>query len=83
MESACLGMIHSACEAGLSVSFHIAGDRCEEELFNIIQTEHIDLVVIGAGDSEMESAIKEILPRVSVKIIKVGEKNTINSNQQR
>ena len=79
LEKACLEMIHSACEEGLSVSFHIANDEVEVEFFNIIKTEHIDLIVVGAGDTEMESAIKGIKPGVSIQIVKVKGKNNINS----
>ena len=78
LEKACLEMIHSACEEGLSVSFHIANDEVEVEFFNIIKTEHIDLIVVGAGDTEMESAIKGIKPGVSIQIVKVRGKNNIN-----
>jgi len=74
LEKACLEMIHSACEEGLSVSFHIANDEFEVEFFNIIKTEHIDLIVVGAGDTEMESAIKGIKPGVSIQIVKVKGK---------
>jgi len=79
IEKACLEMVHSACEEGMSVSFHIAIGRFEVELLNIIKMEHIDLIVIGAGDIEMESAIKSIKLGVSIQIIKVKGKNNINS----
>jgi len=79
LENACLEMIRSACEEGISVSFHIANDEFEEELLNIIKTEHIDLIVVSAGDIEMESAVKDISPKVSIQIIKVKGKNNINS----
>jgi len=79
IEKACLEMVHCACEEGMSVSFHIANDRFEVELLNIIKTEHIDLIVMGAGDTEMESAIKSIKLGLSIQIIKVKGKNNINS----
>ncbi len=74
IEKACLEMVHSACEEGMSASFHIASGRFEEELLNIIKMGHIDLIVIGAGDIEMESDIKSIKLGVSIQIIKVEGK---------
>jgi K+-sensing histidine kinase KdpD len=78
LEKACLEMIHSACEEGMAVSFHIATGRIEVELLKFIKTEYIDLIVVGAGDTEMESAIKGITPGVSIQIVKVKGKNNIN-----
>ena len=83
IEKACLEMVHSACEEGMSVSFHIASGRFEVELLNSIKMEHIDLIVIGAGDREMESAIKGFNLGRSIQIIKVKGKNKINSIKQR
>lgn len=91
LEKACLEMIHSACEEGMSVSFHIAGSQLRTKLLNIIKMERIDLIVIGAGDSEIEAAVKGIQASVSVQIVKVREKgkkkgrgkNNINSLKQR
>jgi hypothetical protein len=78
LEKACLEMVHSACEEGISVSFHIASGRFEEELFNIIKMEHINLVVISNGDTEMELIIKEFKLGIPIQIIKVKGKNNIN-----
>ncbi len=74
IEKACLEMVHSACEEGMPVSFHIASGRLEVELLDIIKMEHIDLIVIGAGDIEMESTIKNLNLGVSIQIIKVKGK---------
>jgi len=78
LEKACLEMARSACEDGISVSFHVADRRFGAELLNIIKIEHIDLVVIGAVDTEMESVIKGLKLGVLIEIIKVKGKNTIN-----
>jgi len=78
LEKACSEMVHSACEEGMSVSFHIASGWFEVELLNSIKMEHIDLIVIGAGDREMESAIKDFNLGRSIQIIKVKGKNKIN-----
>ncbi len=79
-EKACMNMIQSACEEEMSVSFHIANDLFQNEILNIINTEHIDLIVISAGDSNMESSIKAVVPKLSVQVIKVEDKNNINLN---
>ncbi len=79
LEKACLDMVHSACDEGISVSFHIASEVFEVELFNIIKTEHINLIVLGGEDVEMESAIRGITLGRSVQIIKVKGKSKINS----
>jgi len=79
LEEACLEMVHSAREEGMSVSFHITNELPGVELFSIIKIEHIDLIVIGGGDIEMESVIKGIKLGASVQIIKVKGKDNINS----
>ena len=76
IEKACLEMVHSACENGMSASFHITWGQLELELLNIIKMERIDIIVIGAGDTEIESVIKGLKLAVSIQIIKVREKNT-------
>jgi len=83
LEEACIDMVNRACEGGMSVSFHVTMDDFEEELLNIIKTEHIDLIVTGPGDTEMGSAIRGIKPKLVIQIIEVKGKNNINSNEQR
>ena len=78
IEEACLEMVHSAREEGVSVSFHIAHDRFEHELIDFIKSEHIDLIVMGSKDDVMEAITKEIRPKVSVQIIQVEGKQDIN-----
>jgi histidyl-tRNA synthetase len=78
IEEACLEMVHSAREEGVSVSFHIAHDRFEHELIDFIKSEHIDLILMGSKDTEMEAITKGIRPKVSVQIIKVEGKQDIN-----
>ena len=74
IENACLEMIHSACEEEMAVSFHIATGEVEDELLKFIKTEYINLIVVVAGDTEMESTVKGIKPGVSIQIIKVKGK---------
>lgn len=78
IEEACLEMVHSAREEGVSVSFHIVHDRFEHELIDFIKTEHIDLIVMGNRDAMMETITKEIRPSVSVQVIRVEGKQDIN-----
>lgn len=78
IEEACLEMVHSAREEGVSVSFNIVHDRFEHELIDFIKTEHIDLIVMGNKDAMMEAITKEIRPSVSVQVIKVEGKQDIN-----
>lgn len=74
LEEACLEMLRSAREEGVSVSFHIVHDRFEHELINFIKAEHVDLIVMSTGDTNMETISKVIRSRVSVQIIKVEGK---------
>ena len=74
LQKACLEMVHSACEEGKSVSFHLAGTPPETELRSIIKTEHIDLIVIDAGDTRMKSVIRDINAGLSIQILEVKGK---------
>lgn len=74
VETACIKIVNSACEDGLAVSYHIAGPRLERELPGFIQAEHIHVVIIGSGDSRMESVIRQMQPTLSVRVIKVEGK---------
>ena len=78
LEKACMEMVNSASEEGMSVSFHIIHDRFQPELIDIIEKEHIAIIVIGAGDTKTESVLKKIRSRITVQIIKVEGKNNIN-----
>jgi nucleotide-binding universal stress UspA family protein len=78
LEEACLEMVHSAREEGVSVSFQIVHDRFEHELIDFIKAEHIDLIVMGTKDAKMEAITRGIKPRVSVQIIQVEGNQDIN-----
>jgi len=78
IEEACLEMVHSAREEGVSVSFHIVHDRFDHELIDFIRTEHIDLIVMGDKDAMIEAITREIRPSVSVQVIRVEGKQDIN-----
>jgi nucleotide-binding universal stress UspA family protein len=82
-EEACLEMVHSAREAGVPVSFHFVRERTERELYDFVQAEHIDVVVIGARDKTMRALTRGLSPRLPVQIIRVEEKQDINSFQTR
>jgi len=79
LEKACLEMTRSACEEGISVSFHTTHEAPGEELTNIIKKENINLIVIDGTDTDMESVIKGIKPGASIQIIKVKGKKIIHS----
>lgn len=76
-------MVRGACEEGLSVSFHIVHKQLEAELLDTITVEHIDLIILSGGDTEMEATIKGLKSKASIQVIKVKEKNSIHSNQRR
>jgi hypothetical protein len=78
VEEAVLDVVNSACQEGLSVSYHIAEDAFEEEIIALVESEHIDLIVFSADGGPMEEALRRIMPRVSSRIIRVQEKNHVN-----
>jgi hypothetical protein len=83
LEEACRQMVRGACEEGLSVSFHIVHEQFEAELLKTINIEHIDLIILSAGDTEMEATLKELKSKACLQLIKVKEKNAINLYQRR
>ncbi len=74
VETACIKIVNSACEEGLAVSYHIAGPDPEEELEGFIKAEHIHMIIIGTGDTRIESVVRQISPTLPVRIIKVEGK---------
>jgi len=78
VEEAVRDVVNSACQEGLSVSYHIAEDPFEEEIVGLVESEHIDLIVFSADGGPMEDALRRIMPRVSSRIIQVREKDHVN-----
>ena len=79
IETACTKIVHGACEQGLAVSYHIAGQSPEKELSGFIKAQHIHVVIIGSGDARIESVIRQISPALQVQIIKVEGKAPNNA----
>ncbi|MBW1812987.1 MAG: universal stress protein [Deltaproteobacteria bacterium] len=75
---ACLDVIHSACEQGLQISFHIASDSAEEKLLKLLEREHIDLIILSDTEIQVEKMIRGIMTMISCQVIQVKEKNDIN-----
>ena len=71
-------VVNSACQEGLSVSYHIAEDAFEDEIVGLVESEHIDLIVFSADNGPMEESLRKIMPRVSSRIIRVQEKDHVN-----
>ena len=74
VEKACSRIVNSACEDGIAVSYHIAGPSLEKKLQGFVRAEHIQVVIIGSGDTKIESVIRQIRPNPGIRIIKVEGK---------
>jgi nucleotide-binding universal stress UspA family protein len=79
VEEVLLDIIHSACEEGLQVSYHIDENGFEDEIINLVESEDIDLIVVSADKGYMEDVLHRIIPRVSTQIIQVREKGNIDN----
>ena len=75
---ACLDVIHSACEQGVQISFHIATNGAIEKLLKLLEREHIDLIILSETEIQVEKMIRDIMPMISCQVIQVKEKNDIN-----
>ncbi|RLB92816.1 MAG: hypothetical protein DRH26_05390 [Deltaproteobacteria bacterium] len=75
---ACLDVIHSACEEGLQISFHIAADNSQKEFLELLEREHIDLIIISDTEIRIEKMIKQIMPQISCQVVQVETKNNVN-----
>ncbi len=75
---ACLDVIHRACEQGLQISFHIAADKSQKEFLELLEREHIDLVIISDTEIQIQKRIKQIMPQISCQVVQVETKNNIN-----
>lgn len=78
VEEVLVDIIHGACEEGLQVSYHIAEDGFEEEIISLIESEHIELIVVSADKGPIKGILQRIIPRVSAQVIHVREKDHIN-----
>jgi Universal stress protein family len=77
VEEVLMDVIHGACEEGLQVSYHIAEDGFEEEVISLVESEHIDLIVVSADKGPIKDILQRIIPQMSIQIIQVkGKDNT-------
>ena len=72
-----MDVINGACEEGLQVSYHIAEDGLADEVINLVESEHIDLIVVSADNGPVKDILQLIIPQMSTQIIQVrGKDNT-------
>jgi hypothetical protein len=77
VEDVLMDVIHGACEEGLQVSYHIAENGFEDEVISLVESEHIDLIVVSAEKGPIRDILQRIIPRMSAQIIQVkGKDNT-------
>ena len=77
VEEVLMDVINGACEEGLQVSYHIAESGFEDEVISLVESEHIDLIVVSAERGPMKDILLRIVPQASTQIIQVkGKDNT-------
>ena len=74
VEEVLMDIIHGACEEGLQVSSHIAEDGLENEVISLVESEHIDLIVVSAENGFLKNMLLRIVPQMAAQIIQVKEK---------
>jgi len=74
LESACMDIVRQARQEEMPVSFYLGKGEAQSELMKIIKEEHIDLILIDAGDQDMEDAVKKIKTSMPLQVIKVKDK---------
>ncbi len=75
---ACLDVLHSASEEGMQISFHIAADKAQSEFLELLEMEHIDLIIINDSEIRIKKMIKQIMPQISCQVVQVQTKNDVN-----
>jgi hypothetical protein len=75
VEQVLMDVIHGACEEGLQVSYHIAENGFEDEVINLVESEHIDLIVVSADKSAIKDILRRIIPQMSTQIVQVRGKD--------
>jgi hypothetical protein len=77
VEEVLMDIVHGACEEGLQVSSHIAEDGLENEVISLVESEHIDLIVVSAENGPLKNMLQRIVPQMSTQIIQVkGKEHT-------
>jgi predicted LPLAT superfamily acyltransferase len=74
-EEVLMDIIHGACEEGLQVSSHIAEEGLENEVISLVESEHIDLIVVSAENGSLKNMLQRIVPQMSTQIIQVKGKD--------
>jgi len=75
VEEVLMDVIYGASEEGLQVSYHIAEDGFEEEVISLVESEHIDLIVVSAEKGPIKDILQRIIPQMSTQIIQVRGKD--------
>jgi hypothetical protein len=75
VEAVLMDVIYSANEEGLQVSYHIAEGGFEEEVVSLLESEHIDLIVVSAEQGSIRDILQRIGPQMSTQIIQVRGKD--------
>jgi len=75
VEEVLMDVIHGACEEGLQVSYHIAEGGFEGEVLSLVESEHIDLIVVSAEKGPVKDSLQRIIPQMSTQIIQVRGKD--------
>ena len=71
VEEVLMDVIYGASEEGLQVSYHIAEDGFEDEIISLVESEHIDLIVVSAEKGPIKDILQRIIPQMSTQIIQV------------
>jgi hypothetical protein len=75
VEEVLMDVIYGASEEGLQVSYHIAEDGLADEVINLVESEHIDLIVVSAENGPVKDILQRIIPQLSTQIIQVRGKD--------
>jgi hypothetical protein len=75
VEEVLMDVIYGACEESLQVSYHIAEDGFEDEVISLVESEHIDLIVVSAEKGPIKDILQRIIPQMSTQIIQVRGKD--------
>ena len=77
VEEVLMDVIYGASEEGLQVSYHIAEEGLGDEVISLVESEHIDLIVVSAEKGPIKDILQRIIPQMSTQIIQVrGKDNT-------
>ena len=78
LEETLVDLIGIARQAGLEVEHYIGDGELKEEIIGLINANEIDLVVFGENDESYKQLFNQFKTKITPKIIRVKEKETIN-----